>query len=192
MGFRVSKVYTRTGDRGETGLADGSRIAKQHPRIEAMGDVDELNSQLGMLLAEMNEQGLSELAEALQPVQHRLFDLGGELAIPGYVTLGEQDSNDLENLIDDWNGELEPLRDFILPGGSRIIAQAHLARSLCRRAERRLLAVAADTAQQINPAACIYLNRLSDLLFVAARLLGKRLGTPEVLWAPRRNTEPKG
>jgi len=191
MGFRVSKVYTRTGDRGETGLADGSRIAKQHPRIEAMGDVDELNSQLGMLLAEMNEQGLSELAEALQPVQHRLFDLGGELAIPGYVTLGEQDSNDLENLIDDWNGELEPLRDFILPGGSRIIAQAHLARSLCRRAERRLLAVATDATQQINPAACIYLNRLSDLLFVAARLIGKRLGTPEVLWAPRRNTEPK-
>lgn len=191
MGFRVSKVYTRTGDRGETGLADGSRIAKQHPRIEAMGDVDELNSQLGMLLAEMNEQGLSGLAEALQPVQHRLFDLGGELAIPGYVTLGEQDSSELENLIDDWNGELEPLRDFILPGGSRIIAQAHLARSLCRRAERRLLAVAADATQQINPAACIYLNRLSDLLFVAARLIGKRLGTPEVLWAPRRNTEPK-
>lgn len=191
MGFRVSKVYTRTGDRGETGLADGSRIAKQHPRIEAMGDVDELNSQLGMLLAELQEHQLAELAEALQPIQHRLFDLGGELAIPGHNSLDEQDSSELESLIDAWNGELQPLRDFILPGGSRIIAQAHLARSLCRRAERRLLAVAADSTQQINPAACIYLNRLSDLLFVGARLIGKRLGTPEVLWAPRRRAAPE-
>ena len=180
MGFRLSKLYTRTGDEGQTGLADGRRIDKDHPRIEAMGSVDELNSVLGVLLADLQDQELSTLSAALAPVQHRLFDLGGELAVPGHDIIDETDVQELETLIDSYNADLEPLKNFILPGGSRCIASAHLARSVCRRAERRYLTLASD--EQVNNQARIYLNRLSDLLFVVARTIARLENTPEVLW----------
>lgn len=183
MGFRLSKLYTRTGDKGETGLADGSRIGKQHPRIEAMGSVDELNSHLGMLLAQLHSDGLIELHESLGPLQHRLFDLGGELAIPGHDIIDANDVVHLEQLIDQYNEHLEPLKNFILPGGSHCIALAHLARSVCRRAERRYLMLA--DMESVNEQALIYLNRLSDLLFVVARIIAQQQNTPEVLWAPK-------
>ena len=142
MGYRLSKIYTRTGDAGETGLADGRRVPKDHPRIEAMGEVDSLNSLLGVLLAELDEAqerhpGLGELSEVLAPCQHRLFDLGGELAMPEYQALDAGEIARLEDAIDRWNEEVGPLENFILPGGSRLIAQAHLCRSAARAAERR-------------------------------------------------------
>lgn len=183
MGYRLSKLYTRTGDQGETGLADGRRIGKDHPRIEAMGCVDELNSQLGLLLAELDNDALRRPYQALAPIQHRLFDLGGELAVPGCVIIDAEDVAGLERLIDEFNAELEPLKNFILPGGSRCVAQAHLTRSVCRRAERRYLSLAGE--EEINQQALIYLNRLSDLLFVIARIIARLQGTPEVLWAPK-------
>ncbi|HDZ56197.1 MAG TPA: cob(I)yrinic acid a,c-diamide adenosyltransferase [Pseudomonas xinjiangensis] len=183
MGFRLSKLYTRTGDKGQTGLADGSRLGKDHPRIEAMGSVDELNSQLGLLLIELAAEGLSELCQTMGPIQHRLFDLGGELAVPGYDIISAGDVAGLEELIDGFNGELAPLKNFILPGGSRCIALAHLARSVCRRAERRYLTLA--NQDPVNEQALIYLNRLSDLLFVAARTIARLQATPEVLWEPK-------
>lgn len=185
MGFRLSKIYTRTGDKGETGLGDGRRVPKDHPRIEAIGEVDTLNSQVGLLLAGLIEHsasqpGLNELIEVLEPCQHRLFDLGGELAMPEYQALNSAEVERLETAIDRWNEELGPLENFILPGGSSLIAQAHVCRSLARSAERR--------CQQLNalePLAGVglaYINRLSDLLFVAARLIAKRQGVAEILW----------
>lgn len=185
MGFRLSKIYTRTGDKGETGLGDGRRVPKDHPRIEAIGEVDTLNSQVGLLLAGLIEHsasqpGLNELIEVLEPCQHRLFDLGGELAMPEYKALNAAEIERLETAIDRWNEELGPLENFILPGGSSLIAQAHVCRSLARSAERR--------CQQLNalePLAGVglaYINRLSDLLFVAARLIAKRQGVAEILW----------
>ena len=185
MGFRLSKIYTRTGDKGETGLGDGRRVPKDHPRIEAIGEVDTLNSQLGLLLAGLIEHsaqnlGLGELIEVLEPCQHRLFDLGGELAMPEYQALNNIEIERLETAIDRWNEELGPLENFILPGGSSLIAQAHVCRSLARSAERR--------CQQLNalePLAGVglaYINRLSDLLFVAARLIARRQGIAEILW----------
>ncbi|MQU62369.1 cob(I)yrinic acid a,c-diamide adenosyltransferase [Pseudomonas sp. FSL R10-1350] len=185
MGFRLSKIYTRTGDKGETGLGDGRRVPKDHPRVEAIGEVDTLNSQLGLLLAGLSAHsvecsGLNELIEVLEPCQHRLFDLGGELAMPVYQALNSAEVERLEAAIDRWNEELGPLENFILPGGSTLIAQAHICRSLARSAERR--------CQQLNalePLAGVglaYINRLSDLLFVAARLIAKRQGIAEILW----------
>jgi len=185
MGYRLSKIYTRTGDAGETGLADGRRVAKDHPRVEAMGEVDTLNSQLGLLLAELAEQaamwpGLSELIEVLAPCQHRLFDLGGELAMPAYQALQQAEVERLEAAIDRWNEELGPLENFILPGGTRLVAQAHVCRSLARSAERRCQQLNAEEA--IRGVGLAYVNRLSDLLFVAARLIAKRQHSAEVLW----------
>ncbi|MBE7372957.1 cob(I)yrinic acid a,c-diamide adenosyltransferase [Pseudomonas lopnurensis] len=187
MGNRLSKIYTRTGDRGETGLADGRRVAKDHPRVEAMGEVDTLNSQLGLLLAELAEAqaqwpGLEELIEVLGPCQHRLFDLGGELAMPDYQALREAEIGQLEQAIDRWNQELGPLEDFILPGGSRLIALAHLCRSLARTAERRCQRL--NACEAVRPVLLAYLNRLSDALFVAARLIARRQGCAEILWQP--------
>lgn len=183
MGYRLSKLYTRTGDAGTTGLADGSRVNKDSSRIEAMGTVDELNSSIGVLLAGMSSAALAPLHTALAPVQHRLFDIGGELAIPGVEIIDASDVSELEQWIDHFNAELPPLKEFILPSGSLPIAQAHLARSICRRAERRYLTLAA--AETINSQALAYLNRLSDLLFVMARSIARLDETPEVLWRPK-------
>ncbi len=185
MGNRLSKIYTRTGDAGETGLADGRRVAKDHPRVEAMGEVDSLNSQLGLLLAELDEHqerwpGLTELSEIIAPCQHRLFDLGGELAMPAYQALEAGEIARLEAAIDRWNAELGPLRDFILPGGSRLIALAHVCRSQARSAERRCQQL--NALEALRPDLLAYLNRLSDLLFVAARLIARRQGRAEILW----------
>lgn len=185
MGNRLSKIYTRTGDAGETGLADGRRVPKDHPRIEAMGEIDTLNSQLGLLLAELAEAQarwprLAELIEVLSPCQHRLFDLGGELAMPEYQALTEAEVERLEAAIDHWNQELGPLEDFIMPGGSRLIALAHLCRSMARTSERRCQQL--NAIEPLRAVGLAYLNRLSDLFFVVARLIARRQGCPEILW----------
>ncbi len=185
MGFRLSKIYTRSGDKGETGLGDGRRVPKDHPRVEAIGEVDTLNSQVGLLLAGLTEQsalcpGLNELIEVLEPCQHRLFDLGGELAMPVYQALDIREIERLEAAIDCWNEELGPLENFILPGGSSLIAQAHVCRSLARSAERRCQQL--NAMEPLTGVGLAYINRLSDLLFVAARLIAKRQGIAEILW----------
>lgn len=185
MGYRLSKIYTRTGDAGETGLADGRRVPKDHPRVEAMGELDSLNSQLGLLLAGLAENevmwpGLSELIEVLGPCQHRLFDLGGELAMPQYQALNQAEVERLEAAIDLWNEELGPLENFILPGGSLLVAQAHICRAQARSAERRCQQL--NAVEPLAGVGLAYVNRLSDLLFVAARLIGRRMQINEVLW----------
>ena len=185
MGQRLSKIYTRTGDQGETGLADGRRVGKDHPRVEAMGEVDSLNSQLGLLLAELVHErqthpSLQELLEVLAPCQHRLFDLGGELAMPDYQAVQEAHIEQMEQAIDRWNAELGPLENFILPGGSRLVAQAHICRSSARTAERRCQQLNAQ--EPLRAIMLAYLNRLSDLLFVTARLMARRQQISEVLW----------
>ena len=185
MGFRLSKIYTRTGDKGSTSLGDGRRVPKDHPRVEAMGEVDSLNSQLGLLLAGLAEQsqecpGLAEVIDVLTPCQHRLFDLGGELAMPVYQALDSAEVERLEAAIDLWNEELGPLKNFILPGGSALIAQAHVCRSLARSAERRCQHL--NAVEPLTGVGLAYINRLSDLLFVAARLIARRQGVAEILW----------
>ena len=182
MGYRLSRIYTRQGDDGSTGLGDGGRVEKTHPRIEAIGEVDELNSHLGVVLSDPTlPQALREL---LTGVQHDLFDLGGELSIPGAELLPAGRVTELEQAMDALNAALPPLKEFILPGGSRPAALCHVARAACRRAERRLVALAGVEA--VSPAARQYLNRLSDLLFVAAREINRRLGVTDVHWQPRR------
>lgn len=178
MGHRLSKIYTRTGDDGTTGLGDGARIAKDDPRMEAIGTIDELNSLIGLLIAELPAG--DELLPTLTRIQHRLFDLGGELSIPGYTLVKAEHVTALENTLDTLNEVLPPLKNFILPGGSRAAAVCHLARAVCRRAERNMVALARDA--QVNVDGRHYLNRLSDLLFVMARLLARRDGGSEVLW----------
>ncbi len=182
MGHRLSKIYTRTGDQGSTGLGDGSRVAKDHLRIEAIGAVDELNATLGVLLAEDLPEGL---AQALHDVQHDLFDLGGELAVPGISAMQDAHVVRLETLLDEANAQLGPLKEFILPGGSRAAALAHVCRTVCRRAERRLVSLAQTEA--VSDVARRYLNRLSDLFFVQARLLNRAAGGRDVLWEKGRN-----
>ena len=193
MGYRLSKIYTRTGDAGETGLADGRRVAKDHPRVDAMGELDTLNSHIGLLLADLAEAQaacpeLDDIVAVLAPCQHRLFDLGGELAMPQYQALQASEIERLEAAIDRWNEEVGALENFILPGGSRLIAQAHVCRSLARSAERRCQQL--NAVESIRGVGLAYVNRLSDLLFVAARLIAKRQGIDEVLWqaAPKPQT----
>ena len=182
MGHRLSKIYTRTGDAGTTGLGDGTRTAKNSARVAAMGDVDELNSLLGVILC---EDLPGELRDLLIGVQHDLFDLGGEMSIPGATLLKPTQPARLEAAIDRYNADLGPLKEFILPGGTRSAALTHLARTVCRRAERMTVALAADEA--VSDAGRQYLNRLSDLLFVLARWLNKFAGTGDVLWQKGRN-----
>ncbi len=177
MGNRLSKIYTRTGDDGTTGLGDGSRINKTDARVEAMGAVDELNSAVGVLLCEPLDDDLRLL---LTTVQHHLFDLGGELSIPGYQAITEAHVTGLENALDRHNDTLEPLKEFILPGGSRAASLAHVCRTVCRRAERRVVMLAAS--ETVSPHPQHYLNRLSDLLFVLCRILNKRAGVTDVHW----------
>ena len=177
MGHRLSKIVTRTGDAGTTGLGDGSRVAKDSPRIEAIGAVDELNSVLGVLLAE----ALPENVRAcLVEVQHDLFDLGGELSIPGYHAVREAHAIRLEEAVEGFNVDLPPLKEFILPGGSRAASLAHVARTTCRRAERALVHLGASA--EVGPPLRKYLNRLSDLLFVLARVLNRVAGGKDVMW----------
>ncbi|MEK6592933.1 MAG: cob(I)yrinic acid a,c-diamide adenosyltransferase [Pseudomonadota bacterium] len=184
MGNRLTKIVTRTGDNGTTGLADGSRVSKDTLRIETIGAVDELNSNIGVLLAE----DLPEKTRAcLTDVQHDLFDLGGELSVPGHAVMTEAHAVRLETLLDDFNATLPPLRDFILPGGSRAASLAHVARTVCRRAERRLVALSQQ--EKISPSLLHYLNRLSDLLFVLARTLNRHAGLGDVLWQQGKNRQ---
>lgn len=177
MGHRLSKITTRTGDAGETGLGDGARVAKDSARIAALGDVDELNSAIGLVLAEEVPQAMRD---ALEQVQHDLFDLGGELSIPGHAILREEQVESLEKHLEAWNAGLAPLKEFILPGGSRAAAAAHLARTVCRRAERTLVAL--GRSEPVGESARRYLNRLSDLLFVGGRSLNRAAGRGDVQW----------
>jgi cob(I)alamin adenosyltransferase len=182
MGHRLSKIVTRTGDAGTTGLADGSRIAKDSARIDAIGAVDELNSTLGVLLAE----ALPEVVAAcLTEVQHDLFDLGSELSIPGYNAMSDAQVLRLEDAVERFNADLAPLKEFILPGGSRAASLAHVARTVCRRAERALVHL--GTTDAMRECTRKYLNRLSDLLFVLARVLNRAGGSPDVLWRKDRH-----
>jgi cob(I)alamin adenosyltransferase len=182
MGHRLTKIYTRTGDDGSTGLADGTRVRKDAARMEAIGAVDELNSHIGVVLCET----LSDrVRDSLVGIQHDLFDLGGELSVPGHAMLDDGSAVRLERLIDAFNADLPPLKDFILPGGTRAAALTHVARAACRRAERRLVALQTDEA---TPAYLVrYLNRLSDLLFVLARALNRDAGVGDVLWQQGKN-----
>jgi len=181
MGHRLSKIYTRTGDEGTTGLGDGSRVAKTSRRIHALGDIDELNSLVGVLLS----TGLpAEMSQVLLEIQHDLFDLGGEVSIPGATLLPASAGARLEALIDRYNDDLPPLKEFILPSGGAATAHCHVARAVCRRAERTLVELSA--VETVQPSALQYLNRLSDLLFVLARVLARRDGGTEVMWDRRR------
>lgn len=185
MGNRLSKIVTRTGDQGETGLGDGSRTSKDSLRIDAIGEVDELNSAIGLLLSETFPQSLDEAArDALIQVQHDLFDLGGELCIPGMEIIKEAQVLCLETWVEQFNAPLPPLKEFILPGGTRAAAHAHLARTVCRRAERAVVRLAHVEAVADGPRQ--YLNRLSDLLFVLGRALNQAAGGGDVLWKHER------
>jgi cob(I)alamin adenosyltransferase len=185
MGHRLSKIVTRTGDAGTTGLGDGSRVAKDSARIHAIGTIDELNSTLGVLLAEMLPDAI---AACLTDIQHDLFDLGGELSIPGYAAVTDDHVARLENAVERFNADLGPLKDFVLPGGARAAALAHVARTVCRRAERTVIALAAT--DDVGMPARKYLNRLSDLLFVLSRTLNRAAGRPDVLWQKDRVKRP--
>jgi len=177
MGNRLSKIYTRTGDKGVTGLGDGSRVDKDSLRVEAYGTVDELNSAVGLVLtADLPD----DVRECLTRIQHELFDLGGELCMPGTTLIPDGYVEGLEKDLDGFNEDLPPLKDFILPGGSEAAARCHLARTIARRAERRVVSLAHNEA--VNEATVRYLNRVSDLLFVLARVLSRRDGGSEVLW----------
>lgn len=182
MGNRLSKIVTRTGDAGTTGLGDGSRVAKDSVRIEAIGEVDELNSTLGVVLA-------GELPDAVRSallgVQNDLFDLGGELCIPTMTMVGEAHIVRLEELVAQFNADLAPLKDFILPGGTAAAAQAHLARTVCRRVERRIVHL--SNQEKVSEFALKYINRLSDLLFVLGRVLNVAGGRGDVLWVHNKN-----
>jgi cob(I)alamin adenosyltransferase len=182
MGNRLSRIYTRTGDDGTTGLGDGSRVAKDSPRVEAYGTVDELNSAIGMLLA---VPGVPPAVVAcLTEIQHELFDMGGELCIPGHRVITTEHVARLEKSLDDFNDALPPLKEFILPGGGPAAAACHLARTVARRAERRVLTLA--KAESVDPEVMKYLNRLSDLLFVLARVLARHERGAEILWRHKR------
>jgi len=181
MGNRLSKIYTRTGDDGSTGLGDGSRTGKDSLRVNAYGTVDEANSAIGVLLAVDLTQDVRDL---LTTIQHQLFDLGGELCIPGHAAIHAADIDALEQHLDRYNDDLPPLKDFILPAGGEGAARCHLARTIVRRAERETVALA--RVEDIRAEAVRYLNRLSDLLFVLSRVLARADGHGEVLWNHER------
>lgn len=180
---RLTKIYTRQGDEGLTRLASGERVAKNHPRIQAIGEVDMLNSQLGLLLSYLHDSSvtnLENLALQITPCLHRLFDIGGELSMPEYQAISVQDVTYLELLIDGWNEHLAPLKDFILPTGSIAASQAHVCRSQARTAERNLQLLHKD--EPLRKELLAYLNRLSDLFFVLARMINQSQNVPETLW----------
>ena len=177
MGNRLSRIYTRTGDDGTTGLGDGSRVAKDSARVNAYGTVDEANSCIGLLLA---SELPADVRELLTRIQHQLFDLGGELCIPGHAAIHDADIDALEARLDHYNDDLPALKDFILPGGGEAAARCHVARTVVRRAERDTVSLSRHDA--VRPQAIRYLNRLSALLFVLARVLARASGHGEVLW----------
>lgn len=177
MGNRLSKIFTRTGDDGTTGLGDGARVTKDCPRIEAIGAVDELNCAIGRVLAHDLRPAI---LDCLRDAQHKLFDLGGELSIPGYQAVKPEDVAALEATLSEFNAQLPPLKEFILPGGGRAAADCHMARAICRRAERRVVSLARE--EEVGEPVRVYLNRLSDLLFVLCRILARDEGGFEVLW----------
>lgn len=181
MGNRLSKISTRTGDDGSTGLGDGSRTGKDSARIQAIGDVDELNSQLGLLLC---EDLPTALREEMLAIQQTLFDLGGELSIPGYRLVTPAQVAQLDALLEKYNAGLPPLKDFVLPGGTRAAALAHVCRTVCRRAERSTVML--GRADTVHAELLQYLNRLSDLLFVLSRVLNRDAGTTDALWDKSR------
>jgi cob(I)alamin adenosyltransferase len=182
MGNRLSKIYTKTGDDGSTGLGDGTRVSKDSARVNAYGTVDEANSSIGVLLA---VDGIPEnIRTLLTMVQHQMFDLGGELCIPGHAAIEDADIDRLEQQLDHYNDPLPPLKDFILPAGGEAAARCHLARTIVRRAERETVTLSHHDA--VRPQAIRYLNRLSDLLFVLARVLARHAGHGEVLWNHER------
>ena len=181
-GNRLSKIVTRTGDAGTTGLGDGSRTTKDSLRIDAIGEVDELNSSLGVLLC---EEMPDSVRHALLDVQNDLFDLGGELCLPGMSVITDAQVARIEALVEDFNRDLPMLKEFILPGGTRPAALAHLCRTVCRRAERSMVRL--NTAEPLSDAARRYINRLSDLLFVLGRFLNRAGGRGDVLWQKGRN-----
>ncbi len=190
----LSRIYTKTGDRGETALGDGSRVSKDHPRVAAYGSVDELNAVLGLLLA---EQPTAPEADLLRSIQNDLFDVGADLCVPQpadempgqRLRVQPQQAERLEKAIDRLNAGLTPLSSFVLPGGQPAAAWTHLARTVCRRAERDVVSLA--KAEPINPQVIIYLNRLSDLLFVLARIYNNN-GQGDVLWVPGKTQEARG
>ena len=181
MGNRLSKIYTRTGDDGTTGLGDGTRVAKDSARVIAYGTVDEANSAIGVVLAHTIPE---DVREVLTGIQHELFDLGGELCIPGSKAVDDTDVKRLERQLDGFNEDLPPLKDFILPGGGPAAAACHLARTVTRRAEREVVTLSHHDA--VRPETIRYLNRLSDLLFVIARVLARASNHGEVLWKHER------
>ncbi len=187
MGNRLSKIYTKTGDDGSTGLGDGKRVPKDDARVTAYGSVDELNSAIGMVLA---QQVPDAIRETLTQVQHDLFDLGGELCIPGMAMIEDADVERLETTLDGFNADLPALKDFILPGGGMAASCCHLARTVCRRAEREIVTLSRNDEVRAQPLR--YLNRLSDLLFVLARVLARASGHGEVLWQHERRKKPAG
>ncbi|MDH5185124.1 MAG: cob(I)yrinic acid a,c-diamide adenosyltransferase [Gammaproteobacteria bacterium] len=184
MANRLTRIYTRTGDDGTTGIGNNVRVDKDSPRIQSIGTIDELNSIIGMVLAHTL---LDAVTDSLIDVQNDLFDLGGELAMPEYTTISEHYVQRLESQLDGFNEQLPMLKEFILPAGGIATSSCHLARSVCRRAERCMVSLHREEA--LNPQAIAYINRLSDLLFVIARVLARHENGAEVLWQPRKNQE---
>jgi cob(I)alamin adenosyltransferase len=182
MGKRLTRIYTRTGDDGTTGLGNGVRTGKESLRIEAIGTVDELNSHIGVLLSGRLQE---DMRSRMENVQHDLFDLGGDLSIPGRVSMSEAQVSRLEKQLDDYNAPLAALKEFILPGGTRAASVCHVARAVCRRAERCVVRL--YRAETAVPYHVRYLNRLSDFLFVLCRVLNRQNGVEDVMWQPRKN-----
>ncbi|WP_434777745.1 cob(I)yrinic acid a,c-diamide adenosyltransferase [Neisseria sp. Ec49-e6-T10] len=180
MGYRLSKIITKTGDKGTTGLGDGSRVSKTAARVEAMGDIDELNASIGMLILSVPDSGI---VEKLSEIQHDLFDVGSQLAVPGYEPISSKTIEQLEEWVGQLHEQIEPLKEFILPGGCQAAAYCHLSRAICRRAERR---VVATQELEVLALPLQYLNRLSDVLFILARVLNKQAKVSDVLWQKNR------
>ncbi len=185
MANRLTKIVTRTGDDGTTGLGDGKRVGKDSPRVQAMGEIDELNSAIGCILA---EELPGPIAKALAAVQNDLFDVGGEICIPGRSALWDAHVEQIEQRIEALREKLPALKEFVLPGGTRAAAMCHLARAVCRRAERSLVAL--GRVEGVSELSIRYMNRLSDLLFLAARSINAAAGAPETMWNPGREREP--
>ena len=181
MGYRLSKIYTRTGDGGTTGMADGSRVSKDSLRMQAIGEVDELNSAIGVVI---NKCPQVEVKENLLTIQHDLFNVGGQLAMPDYQMINKSRIEWLENTLDGMNVSLAPLKEFILPGGSESASFCHVARATCRRAERAMVSLSAQ--EDLSAELSMYINRLSDWLFVASRFLNKAEGEAEIFWQSDR------